>query len=189
MTGETVMIPTSVIEVKEFSNPYGTTKVGNKYLYHEEDCFPLLRAIFEGKVPYTSDAYSLLANSMERFYKGILIELSKIYSEDIIVPINIDASHRFTGIIQEINKKIPISKSKEGYYVILDNCNRIQKGYTNAKYHDYYEKSDYDKDFRRFTVQRERLFSALNAERIKYEAKDVIGLPEEKEDDDLSYWI
>ena len=180
------MISDNVFDFK-ITNPYGKENMYNKYLWHMEDSYKILKMINDKEIPYFCDAYSMLANSMERLYKGILIELKKINPNDEIDISDIDIGHKFSKYVRMVNKYIPISKSKEGYYTIIENCDRIYKGYTEAKYRNIYELNDFQRDFGRFDRQRKRLFSALEQELIKYNSKEVMEISEE-EQDDLSLW-
>lgn len=183
----------NIVNNMDVKNPFGTTTFSNRFLIHEEDSFPLLQAIYRGKAPFTSDAYSMLANTMERFYKGILLELQLMYPDKVVVPNDLNSTHRFTHIIAQVNKHLPISNSKEGVKRIVANCDRIGEGYTRSRYHEMYEKPDFDKDFQRFSSQRERLFILLDAERIKFNAKEIMAMhlnvdEKENDEDDFEYW-
>ncbi len=171
----------------EIKNPFGDTKLNNHYTYFAEDNWNVLKCFYEKKIPFCSSAYSMLANTMEQFYKGIYVELHKIKPNMPTLTDYEMNDHCFNRFVQLINKEIPVSSSKEGYFKILDNASRIYKGYTDSKYRNYYEYEDFARDFRRYEVQRERLYSALNNERRKFEfvhdKEPVI-----EEDDDLNYY-
>lgn len=172
----------------EIINPYGSQKINNSHSYHAEDNWDFLCKVYQKEIPMFSQAYSILANTMELFYKGVYLELKKIHPEMPNMSDYEFHQHRFTGFIQAINRIIPVSASKEGYYTILDNADRIYKGYTDAKYQAMYEYKDFEADFRRYEVQRKRLYTALEVEKQKYEAREIMNLPNEKSDDDLDYW-
>ena len=59
-------------------NPFGNMIIDNEYIWHMENTFHFLDNIYNKRCDFFCDAYSLLANSMERLYKGIIIELAKI---------------------------------------------------------------------------------------------------------------
>lgn len=160
-------------EVANFTLTIGNETVTNRFLWHAENTFPRLQEIYDDKSKFFCDAYSLLANTFERFYKGVSVELAKLYPE-VYLPDTIDNVHPFTAYAQIVNKYIPIAKSTEGYFVTLDNLKRIQKGYNDAKFYDQYEYSDFEKDFRRLTLQRDRIYAGLEQLIIQNRCKDVM---------------
>lgn len=179
------MVSKNLAEYKVY---IGSEQVSNRFLFHAEDSVPLLRAVFERKVPMFSDAYSILANTMERMFKGVAIELQKLYPENHIVFGDIDRNHQFKQYAQVVNKYIPIAKSREKYHIALDNITRIAEGYTNSKFYDIYEYSDFERDYRRLEIYRERLYKGLEQELIKSRYRDVMEAEEagySREDLDL----
>lgn len=188
MKGVYTLQSNSVLNL-EIQNPFGETTLCNPFSFYAEDNWAFLESVYSNKTAYFSQAYSVLANTMEQFYKGVYAELLKI---GLPVPKAEEYElhgHHFDNFVRKINKVLPVSKCAEGYYAILDNCERIQKGYTDSKYNAYYEKSDFDKDFKRYEVQRQRLYKGLEAEKQKYLARDVSNLPDKREEgDDLDFY-
>ena len=177
------MKPDYLVRNMDIKNPFGNTKLSNLFIIHEEDSYPLLKAVYEGTAPYTSDAYGMLSNSLERLYKGILLELQQIYPEEIVIPRDIEKTHTYTRIAIQINKYLPISKTRDGCMVIFNHLDKIAEGYTSSRYRAIYEKTDFDKAYRRYNSQRERLLMALDAERSKYESRDAMEADYGNEDD------
>ena len=104
----------------EVKIPGGTQTVQNRFLWHAEDAFATLKAINDKQIPMFSDAYSILANTFERMYKGFAIELAKLYPE-IVIPEDIDKNHAFQNYASLVNRYIPIATCREAYYVTLRN--------------------------------------------------------------------
>ena len=180
------MISNTILDM-EIKNPFGETMLNNPFSYYSEDNWDFLNRVNNKEIPMFSQAYSILANTMEQFYKGIYVELKKMHPE---MPSATDyelGGHHFDCFIKRITRVIPVSGSKEGVYKILDTAERIQRGYTDAKYHKKYEYVDFGTDFRRYEVQRERLYKALDLERQKYETRGVLD-EKADEDDDLKYY-
>ena len=182
------MCPNAILNF-EIQNPFGGTKLCNPFSFYAEDNWGFLKAVYKKEIPMFSQAYSVLANSMEQFYKGVYVELTRILPDIPRVEECEYHGHHFDNFIRKINKVCPVSKSIEGYHTILDNSERIQKGYTNSKYNAYYDYSDFVKDFRRYEVQRERLYKALDIERQKYEARNVMAASDVIiDEDDLDFY-
>lgn len=155
-------------------NPFGNMIIDNEYIWHMENTFPILDNIYNKRCDFFCDAYSLLANSMERLYKGIIIELAKIHPEDNINLSNINIGHKFQIYVRMVNQYLPISKTENGYTAILEYCNDIYKGYTNSKYRDVYSFNDYKRDYNRFFSQRKKLYIMLEEEYNKVYNKNQI---------------
>lgn len=162
-------------EVFDFAMNIGTQPVNNRYLWHAENSIPVLTLVNDGTVPFFSDAYSILANTLERIYKGVLIELAKI-RPSITFPDDFDSNHHFNDTARIVNQYIPIASNREAYYTTLENLNRIQRGYTGAKFKDVYELEDFQKDFRRLELQRKRLYAGLEQLIIQDRCKDVMHI-------------
>lgn len=155
-------------------NPHGTTYLNNPYSYHAEDNMPFLKDVYNQKIPMFSQAYAILANTIEQFYKGIYIELRKINPK---VPPAKDAefhAHHFDNFVKKIHSVMPVSKTRDGYLRIMDDAARIHKGYTDSKYYAVYDYADFVADYQRFQAQRDRLFQMLNAERLRYEERQAV---------------
>lgn len=175
--------------------PYGKEIIFNSYIYHMEDTYKILEKINKEEIPFFSDAYSLLANTMERFYKGLAIELQKLHPDVNMHLENITESHYFKIDAAKVNKFLPLSNSKMGYFKIIEACERIYEGYTNSKYTDMYELSDFKVDFLRLSFQRERLFRALDMEitksRLKSDKNFDFNEQENNinnQEEDLEFW-
>ena len=173
----------------EITNPFGSTKLNNAFSYYAEDNWDFLCKVNTGEIPMFSQAYSVLANTMEQFYKGVYMELKKINPDIENVEECEMKRHQFSKFIRKINRVMPVSSSKEGYFKILENAERIHSGYTDSKYNAYYDLNDFQRDFKRYEVQRERLYKALNVERQKYEDQEVMTAEEHIEDDDIKYYM
>lgn len=159
--------------VFDFKVNVGSQPVNNRYLWHAENSMPILTAINEGSVPFFCDAYSILANTFERMYKGVMIELGKVRT-GIIFPLDFDRNHHFNDTVRTVNRYIPIASNRDAYFTTTDNLTRIQEGYTNAKFKDVYELEDFRKDFRRLEIQRRRLFAGLEQILIQERLQDVM---------------
>lgn len=175
--------------------PYGKEIIFNSYIYHMEDTYKILEKINKEEIPFFSDAYSLLANTMERFYKGLAIELQKLHPDVNMHLENIAESHYFKIDAAKVNKFLPLSNSKMGYFKIIESCERIYDGYTNSKYTDMYELSDFKVDFLRLSFQRERLFRALDMEitKCKLKSDKNFNFNEQEnninnQEEDLEFW-
>ena len=172
---------------KDISNfevkiPGGTQMVQNRFLWHAEDSFAILRAVNDKQVPMFSDAYSMLANTFERMYKGFAIELAKLYPE-ITIPSDIDKNHTFQNYASLVNRYIPIATCREAYYVTLENLRRIQAGYTNAKFWDIYTLEDFQRDFKRYEIQRNRISAGMEQLLIQDRYRDVMHADEDSRED------
>ena len=119
----------------QMRNPFGNTMTCNPFSFYAEDNWAFLKSVYDKQVPMFSQAYSILANTMEQFYKGVYVELLKIHPDMPVAEEFELNGHHFDNFIRKINKYIPVSNSREGYFKILDNSERIQKGYTDSKYH------------------------------------------------------
>lgn len=163
-----------------FQNPYGKNKIDNELLLHAEDTFPILNKINEKEIPMFSDAYALLANTAERFYKGVFQELVKLYPNDNDFKLEHDLnSHRFYYLIPTINKKIQLANSKNGFSSLIESCKKLHMGYTDSKYKEIYTYSQFAADFLRFSGQRKRIYEEL--ERLIELEKEKQYEPEERE--------
>lgn len=163
-----------------FKNPYGENKIDNELLLHAEDTFPILNKINEKEIPMFSDAYALLANTAERFYKGVFQELVKLYPNDNDFKLEHDLnSHRFYYLIPTINKKIQLANSKNGFSSLIESCKKLHMGYTDSKYKEIYTYSQFATDFLRFSGQRKRIYEEL--EKLMELEKEKQYEPEERE--------
>lgn len=165
--------------------PGSDTVVNNMYLWHSEEDYKLLKHIYNHKELFTSGIYAMLANTFERMYKGFAIELQKLFPNESIVPNDIECGHYITPIAQKVNRFCPIATNKDAYYVTLDNLNRIHKGYTASRYTDIYQYQDFEKDFRRLEIQRERVGKLLSAEIIKHNCKEIMEIDNNIDHNDL----
>ena len=152
-------------------NHHGTTYLKNPYSYHSEANRDFLKSVYKQEIPMFSQAYAILANTIEQFYKGVYVELSKI---DPRIPKAKDAEfhmHHFDNFVKKIHVVMPVSKNREGYLRIMDDAARIHKGYTDSKYHAVYDYADFAADYQRYEAQRDRLYQMLNGRRLQYEEK------------------
>ncbi len=185
MRGVSTLISKNIANL-EIQNPVGQTKLSNEYSYTAEENFDFLVAVRDKKIKMFSSAYSVLANTMEQFYKGIYVELLKAGANMPVMNEYDMKDHHFVKFIRAINMVLPVSASREGYEKICENAQRIYKGYTDSKYGSIYQYEDFAKDMRRYEVQRERLYKALDFELQRTVARSYDD--EKTEDDDLEYY-
>ena len=90
--------------------PGSEHEICNRFLYHAENSYQFLKDVNDEKIAMFLDAYSILANTMERMFKGVAIELQKLYPNQNIVCEDININHSFKKYAQSINRIIPIAK-------------------------------------------------------------------------------
>lgn len=163
----------------ELPNPYGSTTFNNANLYHAEDNMDFLKNVYNKKIPMFSSAYSILANTMEQIYKGVYIELYKMYPKQVKKASEYEFSHihAYDGMIAKIQKFMPVFPEKE-YKKIRKQSAEIAKGYTTSKYSRIYEYEDFERDYSRMIRQREMLYRGLDMMKLKYQSQKMESLQE-----------
>ena len=108
----------------------------NNYLLRVDMIMPRLQAIYDEKIEYQPDDYPVLINTFERLYKGLCLEIKNNYPDKKEFSRMDDhdfvRTHRITPFAQKLNSVLPLSKSKEGYYKILDRLDELGDRYTKA---------------------------------------------------------
>lgn len=151
----------------------------NHYLQRNDESFKILKQVYNGNFPYTSDFYPLLIQNFERLYKGVCYELQKLHPKNIKFKISdYSAGHHFSAFAREVNKYIYLSGSKEGYYTILNQITKLESQYTPSRYEDNYDIEEFRAIFRRYEIQMDRLYTGLHKEisKVKYEKDDLKDL-------------
>lgn len=171
----------------EVQIPYGHQVISNRMVWHSENSYEFLKSVYNKEIPMFSDAYSILANTMERLYKGIAIELQKLNPNDNfgIMDKRFNTDHNFDFYVRKVAKYIPLATDKKALQSLFDNNRRIQSGYTDSKFYNEYEYKDFEVDFLRYEKQRERLCKALEQEIIKSKYKDVMEFEDMEDISDL----
>lgn len=140
----------------------------NMYLNKNNEIIPRFKAIHDGIIPYCTDDYPLLIQCFERLYKGVCKELQDLYPDKIrLQPSEYIIGHHFTHFISIVNRIIPVSDNKNGYYRILNKCKRLEARYNDARYLDIYTFEDFKQDFKRFELATYRLYNALEKHQEK----------------------
>ena len=156
------------------------THFHSELLNRNNESFTFLRDIYDGKITYIGDFFPMLVNNMERLYKGVTEELQMLYPDEIkLTPVQYKDGHHFNQFADIIHKYIPISETKEGFYVVLDGIKNIQSLYNDTRFKRYASIEDFRKVFRRYEIQMSRFYVGL--QRLQEREKS------EKEDD-LSMW-
>ncbi len=153
----------------------------NHYLKRNDESFKILKQVYDGNFPYTSDFYPLLIQNFERLYKGVCYELQQIYPDKIKYrESDYKIGHHFSAFARTINKIIHISDSKDGYYKILNHITVFEAMYTPSRYEDFYDIDieGFRTIFRRYETQMDRLYTGLHKElsKVKYEKDDLKNL-------------
>lgn len=148
----------------------------NKYLQKNYESFSRLKKIYEGEIAYVSDDYPVLINCLERLYKGIAKELQAIYPDKFnFTDDDYKMGHKFTHFARAINKIIPLSANRDGYFTVLESLGKIENQYTDARFDKDFTINDFYSTFGRY----ERQFSRLSA------GLEVIKNREERESADI----
>ncbi len=167
----------------ELPNPYGSTTFNNANLYHAEDNMKFLKGVYSGQIPMFSSAYSILANTIEQMYKGVYIELYKMYPKEVkkASEYEFSHSHSYDGMVSKIQRFMPVFSDKE-YKKIRKHAAEVSKGYTLSKYNRIYELEDFQADYSRMIRQRELLYRGLNMMKMKYLSQKKENLQEASKD-------
>lgn len=135
-----MMIPESITNIIP-KNPFD-----NVYFYHAKDAMKRLDDIDKQKIEFYNDDYSLLINTLERFYKGFL--QSKCDNEGLVLPLGfLNTDHDLCKLVREIERYTPLfvvesiedEKNKTHFLVSL------RKSYTDARYTQNYTYNDFHK--------------------------------------------
>ena len=152
----------------------------NYYLQNVADTFPRLYDIYEGKTSYIPQDFPVLVSMYEQLYKGVTKELQKIYP-DIGYSDNVFVfGHHFAAFLKEINRYIPISRTKEGYHKIVNFTRDLEKEYTPSRFSDPKGFPEFRFAYRRFESALYRMQKGLEAEYDK-----LITEEEEKDLEDF----
>jgi hypothetical protein len=153
----------------------------NAMLLKNQETLPVLKKIYDGDIPYTSDFYPMLVNNMERLYKGITQELQALYPDAVrLSSIQYREGHHFNQFASIINQYIPLSDDRNGYLAVLDGIHNIQKSYNGTRFEDSPDIEEFRRTYRRYETQTFRLYRGLAAQQEKCRA--------EREDDEISLW-
>ena len=155
------MIPKKVVSREITLNPYGNSDMCNLNTYHAEEAYAFLKKVYNKKIPYVTDIYAMLANTFERFYKGILEEYAMI--SDYEPSVAMLGTHRNEEIAEELSKiGFPVVLGNESLDYLTKKLSELSNGYTRCRYKDVYEFSDFCAGFELLEEQRERLYKSLD---------------------------
>lgn len=108
----------------------------NLYFYKANASWARLTLIANGSIPYISDDYSALINTLERFYKGVL--QSKLDNDDSYhLPIGfLTMDHNLRKLADEIEHFLPlfVIHSVSDMRVRNNFLDSLRKAYTTARY-------------------------------------------------------
>lgn len=136
----------------------------NAYLVRAAKAMDRLTKIYDHDIEYTPDDYPILINTFERFYKGIFIELRKMYPDNPHFKVSdeeICSNHKFSWLVTKINRVLPVSRSKDGYMVILNHANELGQRYSPGRFDVEYDFMTFQQDYMRLQGQMTRLNGLL----------------------------
>lgn len=155
------MISKKIISREIIANPYGSSDMCNLNTYHAETAYGFLKKVYNQEIPYVTDLYAMLANTFERFYKGVLEEYGMV--SDYEMSYAMRGTHRINELARELDNigLSPIEESESLDY-LTDKLSDMSDGYTSSRYKGVYEFSDFCRGFELLEKQRERLYKALD---------------------------
>ena len=153
----------------------------NYFLYNVLDNFKRLKLIYDGEIEYIYSDYPTLINSFEQLYKGAVKELAKYHDDCKMSEDNFSIGHRFKQFASIVNHKISLSSSLEGYKKICEYLSELEQNYNSVRYYNHIPFETFQRDFRRFEYQLDRIVRGLEKEYSKFD----ISSEEEK---DLENW-
>ena len=151
-------IPNSVMKMVE------KKPTDNAYFYKAEQAWNRLTDIKNNKIDYIDDDYSMLINTLERFYKGLL--QSKLDNKEgySLPPGFMTADHDFIKIVDEIERNFTSLYNIETQSDYRDRNNflkDLRHSYTSSRYNENPKKEDFDKLYDVVKSQKELVYDYL----------------------------
>lgn len=147
------------------------TAFDNNYFYHAEETWDRLKNIRDGKVSYISDDYSVLVNTLERYYKGMVqschenTNIAKMFTDEAIAEL-LTSGHKLTRLVDAIEHsygyKLFACHTREEIKERDRFLNRLTHAYTSARYTESYSYSDFCNTFDFVKQQKERIYALLS---------------------------
>ncbi len=147
----------------------------NIYFYKAEKAWERLTEIRKGNIPFIDDDYSVLINTMERFYKGCI--QSKIDNDkDYDIPEGfLTSDHNLVKLVDEISS-IGLSLFKEtsrsDYYERCKVLKELRWQYTAARYSENIPQEDFDQLYDIVEIQKNQIYEFLNGKEITSTKED-----------------
>jgi len=142
----------------------------NAYFYHAEDAFKRMTVVNNKHIDYCFDDYSVLINTLERYYKGYI--QSKLDSiPEYKIPIDfLTRGHNIKELVEEIECNfIPLSKEldKNERNIRRHFFDCLKKMYTASRYSEYPTFTEFQELYRFVEKQREIILNDLKKEKTK----------------------
>lgn len=150
----------------------------NLYFSKAEQAWERLTEIRNGNIQFIDDDYSMLINTMERFYKGYIqskIDNDKSYS---IEEGFLTCDHNLVKLVDEISKtglSLFNETSRSDYHERCRFLKELRWQYTAARYSENIYKEDFDQLYDLVKIQKDKIYDHLNEKEIS-PGKDTFSL-------------
>lgn len=135
----------------------------NIFFDHAFTAWLRLKDIRDEKIPYISDDYSILINTLERFYKGFLQSKLSTNKEFTLPKDYLTNDHDLLKLTKKIEKFTPLFNCKNDEERNNKNIffRNIRKQYTSSRYSEFISKTDFDKLYDFVEAQKSLLLNHL----------------------------
>lgn len=164
-------------------NPFGKKIFDSGLILHAEESYKVLKKVYHKDIPFISDYYSMMVNTFERMYKGILEEYAN-NNPKYRLNESVMYTHHLDLLAKTVDKVIPVMSNRNQYRTLLNSLSDISIGYTKSRYSDFYEYEDFASVYRLFEKQRKYLYSNMEKDKPKNNNKSKYR---EMDDIDFGY--
>ena len=114
-------------------NPFGKKTFDSGLILHAEESYKVLKKVYHKDIPFISDYYSMMVNTFERMYKGILEEYAnnnpKYHLNESVM-----YTHHLDLLAKTVDKVIPVMSNRNQYRTLLNSLSDISVGYTKSRF-------------------------------------------------------
>lgn len=175
-----ITIPQCVLEEIPKKTPFD-----NQYFYHAEDAWKHLGDIRSGKTDYINDHYAMLVNTLERFYKGMILSChedpgrQKMFSEAAMDHL-LTSGHRLASLVDAIENSFGYQmfncKTRSDFRDRDSFLKNLTCAYTSARYSEDFSYKDFCETYDFVKSQKERIYEHLSPTTEKVYHQDGEGL-------------
>jgi len=154
------MISKRKLEREVVLNQYGEGEFYSSYAHHATEQMGYLRKVYKKELPYASFLYSTLANTLEMFYKAIIV--ADCEEKGLQEPHSLMHEHTLPILESYIDTHICPIQDRINFPNAYDHLLNLTKGYTDSRYNDMYEFEDFAKSFRFVDEYQKNLFRSYS---------------------------
>jgi len=153
----------------------GKDPLNNPYFQHANNAWKQLRAIKGGQIKYCSDNYSMLINTLERYYKGLLQAKADNDSSFVLKPNYLTCDHDLIKLANKIRKDVTeifgatTQEEIREMKLLLFN---LRKRYTSCRYSEFATFAEFLELYKFVELQREIILEYIDKEFVNKQTKD-----------------